>query len=133
MDQEKIAAIGYCFGGAVVMSMARMGMDLDGVVSYHGSLQGLAPINEGEVDARFMVFNGAADPFVSEEAKQTFKTEMDAANLQYQFIDYPGALHGFTNPGADEKGEAYDLPLKYDAVADQDSWQKTQAFFQEIF
>lgn len=133
VDQEKIAAIGYCFGGAVVMSMARMGMDLDGVVSYHGSLQGLAPINDGEVDARFMVFNGAADPFVSEEAKQTFKTEMDAANLQYEFIDYPGALHGFTNPGADEKGEAYDLPLKYDAVADQDSWQKTQAFFQEIF
>jgi dienelactone hydrolase len=133
VDQEKIAAIGYCFGGAVVLSMARMGMDLDGVVSYHGSLQGLAPINEGEVDARFMVFNGAADPFISEEAKQNFKVEMDSANLQYEFIDYPGALHGFTNPGADEKGEAYGLPLKYDAAADQDSWQKTQTFFQEIF
>lgn len=133
VDEEKIAAIGYCFGGAVVMSMARLGMDLDGVVSYHGSLQGLAPINAEEVDARFMVFNGAADPFVTEEAKEAFKTEMDAANLSYEFIDYPDALHGFTNPGADEKGEAYDLPLKYDAAADRDSWEKTQVFFQEIF
>jgi dienelactone hydrolase/carbon monoxide dehydrogenase subunit G len=132
VNQEKIAAIGYCFGGAVVMSMARLGLDLDGVVSYHGSLQGLAPI-AGEVDARIMVFNGAADPFVPEEAKQAFKAEMDAANLSYEFIDYPGALHGFTNSGADEKGEAYGLPLKYDAAADEDSWQKTQEFFREIF
>lgn len=133
VNQEKIAAIGYCFGGAVVMSMARLGLDLEGVVSYHGSLQGLAPINSGEVDARFLVFNGAADPMVPEDAKQTFKAEMDAANLPYEFIDYPGALHGFTNPGADEKGEAYGLPLKYDAAADEDSWQKTQDFFREIF
>lgn len=132
-DSEKIAAIGYCFGGAVVLSMARSGVDLDGVVSYHGSLAGLAPINQDQVKARFMVFNGAADPFVAEEAKQTFKAEMDAANLQYEFIDYPGALHGFTNPGADEKGEAYGLPLKYDPAADQDSWQKTQEFFRAIF
>lgn len=133
VDREKIAAIGYCFGGAVVLSMARMGLDLDGVVSYHGALQGLAPINPADVNARFMVFNGAADPFVPEEAKQTFKAEMDAANLKYEFIDYPGAVHGFTNPGADEKGEAYGLPLKYDAAADTDSWQKTQEFFNEIF
>lgn len=132
-DAEKIAAIGYCFGGAVAMSMARMGADLDGVVSYHGSLEGLAPINPGEVNAKFLVFNGAADPFVTEEAKQMFKTEMDAAKLPYEFIDYPGAQHSFTNPGADEKGEAYGLPLKYDPVADQDSWQKTQEFFQQIF
>lgn len=133
VDSEKIAAIGYCFGGAVVLSMGRLGLDLDGVVSYHGSLGGLAPINQDQVKARFMVFNGAADPFVPEEAKQAFKTEMDAANLQYEFIDYPGALHTFTNPEADEKGEAYGLPLKYDPAADQDSWQKTQEFFRAIF
>lgn len=133
VNQEKIAAIGYCFGGAVVMSMARLGLDLEGVVSYHGSLQGLAPISSEEVDTRFLVFNGAADPMVSEDAKQAFKAEMDAANLPYEFIDYPGAVHGFTNPGADEKGEAYGLPLKYDAAADEDSWQQTQAFFREIF
>ncbi|MCR6653777.1 MAG: dienelactone hydrolase family protein [Cellvibrionaceae bacterium] len=133
MDPEKIAAIGYCFGGAVVLSMARSGVDLDGVVSFHGALEGLAPINQDGVKARFMVFNGAADPFVSEEAKQTFKTEMDGAGLTYEFIDYPGAMHTFTNPEADEKAATYGLPLKYDAAADQDSWQKTQEFFREIF
>ncbi len=133
VNEDKIAAIGYCFGGAVVLSMARSGLDLKGVVSYHGALQGLAPIDEGEIDARFLVFNGAADPMVPEEAKQAFKAEMDAAGLPYEFIDYPGALHGFTNPTADEKGEAYGLPLKYDAAADQDSWQKTQDFFRAIF
>lgn len=133
VDPEKIAAIGYCFGGAVVLSMARSGVDLDGVVSFHGALEGLAPINQDGVKARFMVFNGAADPFVSEEAKQTFKTEMDGAGLTYEFIDYPGAMHTFTNPEADEKAATYGLPLKYDAAADQDSWQKTQEFFREIF
>jgi dienelactone hydrolase/carbon monoxide dehydrogenase subunit G len=133
VDEDKIAAIGYCFGGAVVLSMARQGIDLDGVVSYHGALEGLAPINADEVKARFIVFNGEADPFVTEEAKQNFKTEMDAAGLAYEFIDYPGAMHTFTNPEADEKAAAYGLPLKYDAVADQDSWQKTQEFFRAIF
>ena len=132
-DPEKTAAIGYCFGGGVVLSMGRLGADLDGVVSFHGSLGGLAPINSGEVEARFLVLNGADDPFVTPEAKQSFKAEMDAAQLPYDFVDYPGAVHAFTNPDADAKGEAYGLPMKYNPEADQDSWRRMQAFFQEIF
>lgn len=132
-DSQKVAAIGYCFGGAVIMSMARAGTDLKGVVSFHGALEGLAPIAEGQVKARFLVLNGADDPFISAAAKENFKSQMDAAQLNYEFVDYPGALHSFTNPGADEKGEAYGLPLKYDPAADADSWQRMQAFFKEIF
>lgn len=132
-DPEKLAAVGYCFGGAVSLSMARLGSDLDGVVSFHGALEGLAPVAEGGVNTRFLVLNGADDPFVTAEAKETFKAQMDAAQLKYEFIDYPGAVHAFTNPDADEKGEAYGLPLKYNAEADRDSWQRMQAFFKEIF
>ncbi len=133
VSSSKIAAIGYCFGGAVSLSMARSGADLAGVVSFHGALEGLAPINREAVKARFLVLNGAADPFVSAAAKDTFKAEMDAAQLKYEFIDYPGAVHAFTNSEADAIGEAYGLPLKYDAAADQDSWRRMQAFFREIF
>lgn len=131
-DDNKMAAIGYCFGGGVVLSMARAGVDLDGVVSFHGSLQNLAPIAQN-VSANFLVLNGAADPFVLEEQKQAFKTSMQAANLTYEFVDYPGVLHGFTNPDATAKGEQFSLPLKYDAAADQASWIKMQSFLKSIF
>lgn len=132
-DAEKTAAIGYCFGGAVVLSMARAGMDLDGVVSFHGSLGGLAPINEGEVEAEFLVLNGAADPMVSAEQKQAFQQEMQRADLEFEFVDYPDAQHAFTNPAATAKGEQYGLPLAYDAEADADSWNKMRDFLQRVF
>lgn len=132
-NPQKMAAIGYCYGGAVVLSMARAGVELKGVASFHGSLQGLSPIREGGVDTPFLIFNGADDPFVPAEQKVKFKAEMDAANIQYQFIDYPGAVHAFTNIGATAKGEEYGLPLRYDAGADVDSWKKMQAFFTQIF
>lgn len=132
-DATKMAAIGYCFGGAVVLSMARAGVDLDGVVSFHSSLGGLSPIHQGEVSAEFLVLNGADDPLVTDDQKATFKEEMKEAGLTYEFIDYPGVTHSFTNSEATEKGEAYGLPLKYDAAADEDSWLRMRAFLQDIF
>ncbi len=133
VDDDKIAAIGYCFGGGVVINMARMGTDIDGVVSYHGSLTTGNPAKAGDVKTRVLVFNGADDPLVTAEQIDAFKSEMDAAKADYRFVNYPGALHGFTNPGADKKGEEFGLPLAYDKNADQDSWSQTQAFFDEIF
>ncbi|MEM1110265.1 MAG: dienelactone hydrolase family protein [Pseudomonadota bacterium] len=130
---DQIAAIGYCFGGGVVINMARLGIDIDGVVSYHGSLATSSPAQPGDVAPRVLVFNGAADPLVTAEQIDAFKTEMDAAGADYEFVNYPGALHGFTNPGADEKGKTFGLPLAYDAAADEDSWTRTQAFFDAIF
>jgi dienelactone hydrolase len=130
---DKIAAIGYCFGGGVVINMARLGTEIDGVVSYHGSLASSEPAGPGDVKTRVLVFNGADDPLVTAEQIAAFKQEMDAAGADYEFINYPGALHGFTNPGADETGRTFDLPLAYDPEADRDSWERTQAFFDQIF
>lgn len=133
VDGERIAAIGYCFGGGVVLEMARRGVDLDAVASFHGSLGTSDPAEPGEVVARVAVFNGADDPFVKPEQIEAFKAEMDNAQVQYVFVNYPGAVHSFTNPGADANGEKFELPLKYDAEADKDSWAQMQQLFDEAF
>ena len=133
VDADSIAAIGYCFGGSIVLGMARMGTDIDGVVSYHGSVATKTPAKEGDIKTRILVFNGADDPFVKAEQIEAFKQEMKAAGADYRLVNYPGAVHSFTNPGADEMGKKFDLPLAYNEKADKDSWQQTQAFFKQIF
>ncbi len=133
VDPEANAAIGYCFGGGVVLDMARQGYDLDAVVSFHGSLGGSSRAEAGKVRARILVANGADDPFVSAEQIAGFKAEMDAAGADYTFINYPGARHSFTNPDADRFGERFGLPLAYDAAADADSWQAMQELFEASF
>ena len=133
VDSDKIAAIGYCFGGGIVLHMARQGADLDGVVSFHGSLGTKDPAEKGEVKAKVRVFNGADDPFVTKEQIEAFKKEMEAANVDYKFVNYEGAVHSFTNPGADEKGKQFDMPLAYDEKAAKDSWQSMLDFFEKIF
>ncbi len=132
VDGDRIAAIGYCFGGAVVLNMARAGAPLSGVVSFHGSLGPIAGPAE-RVDVPMLVLNGAADPMVTRESVEAFKAEMDAAGADYEFVDYPEALHGFTNPGATEVGERFGLPLAYDAEADAQSWQAMQDFLDRVF
>jgi dienelactone hydrolase len=133
VDKAKIAAIGYCFGGGVVLHMARAGLDLDGVVSFHGSLATENPAEPGTVKARVLVLNGAADTFVTEEQIEAFKKEMEQAGVDYLFINYPGVKHSFTNPDADQYGQRFDLPLAYDPEADRQSWQAMQDFLAEIF
>lgn len=127
-----IAAVGYCFGGAVVLSMARANKDIAGVVSFHGSLGGLAPIATG-ADVPALVLNGAADPFVTEEQIATFKQEMSAANIPFDFINYEGAKHSFTSKRADQAGKEFDMPLAYDKKADEASWLAMAGFLGEIF
>lgn len=133
VDDNKIAAIGYCFGGGIALQMARMGVDLDGVVSYHGSLGTETPAKKGDIKASIRVFNGADDPFVKPEQIEAFKKEMKNAGVDFKFENYPGAKHSFTNPGATAVGKKFNLPLEYNAAADRDSWQQTQAFFKAIF
>jgi len=132
-DATKTVAIGYCFGGAVVLHMARFGKDLDGVVSFHGNLATETPAKPGAVKAKVLVLHGAADPFVPEEQLTAFVKEMDAAGADYEIIEYPGVQHAFTNPGATEKGKKFNLPLKYDEKADQQSWAELQKFLNELF
>jgi dienelactone hydrolase len=133
VDAERIAAIGYCFGGGIVLEMARRGLDLDAVVSFHGSLGTGEPAQRGRVKGRVLVLNGGADPFVSDEQITAFKQEMTQAGVDYRFISYPGAKHAFTNPGADRFGERFGMPLAYHAEADSLSWAEMRRFLQQVF
>jgi dienelactone hydrolase len=133
VDPERVAAIGYCFGGGMVLHMARAGMDLDGVASFHGSLGTQSPAQPGSVKASVLVLNGAADPFVPPEQVQAFEQEMRAAGVDFTLVNYPGVKHSFTNPDADSFGKQFDMPLAYDAAADADSWEQLQAFLKKIF
>ena len=133
VQSNKIAAIGYCFGGGAVLHMARLGTDLAGVVSFHGSLSTKTPAKAGQVKARMLVLNGADDPFVTAEQIDALKQEMKVASAELQFVNYPGVKHSFTNPEADDYGKQFKMPLVYDAEADKDSWQRMQVFLGKVF
>jgi dienelactone hydrolase len=133
IDPSRIAAIGYCFGGGIVLNMARQGVDLKGVVSFHGNLSAVAPAQPGMVRAKILVLNGDADKFTTPEQIAAFKKEMEAAEVDYRFISYPGAMHSFTNPDADKLAKRFHMPIGYNAEADRKSWEEMQRFFKEIF
>ena len=133
VNPEQISAIGYCFGGGIVLAMARRGADLDLVASFHGSVATDKPVEKGQVKSRIAVFNGAADPMVTTAQIEAFKTEMDNAEVDYLLVNYPGVLHAFTNPGADAYAEKFGIPLKYDAAADADSWNQLSELLREVY
>lgn len=132
-DTDKTAAIGYCFGGGIVLEMARLGVDLDAVVSFHGSLGTTSPATKGSVSAKILVLNGEADPFVKPEQIAAFKTEMEQAGVAYKFINYPNARHAFTNPAATKLGRKFKIPIEYNKEADKASWREMKQFFQDVF
>jgi len=132
-QNDKMAAVGYCFGGGIVLAMARRGVKLQGVASFHGGLGLGAPVAKDKVKAQILVLNGEIDPFVKPEQIESFKKEMTQAGVKYEFINYPNAKHAFTNPGADEYGKKFSLPLAYNQKADKASWTKLQEFLKEIF
>jgi dienelactone hydrolase len=133
VDAAKIAAMGYCFGGAIVLHAARIGMPLRAVVSFHGSLGSFHKPVKGEVQARVLVCHGAADALVPQEDIENLALEMQDAEADYRFEAYPEALHGFSNPEADAKAASFGMPLGYDAAADQKSFASMQALFGEVF
>ena len=128
VDPQRLAAIGYCFGGATVLQLAYGGADVKGVVSFHGALP--FPPQGQSAKAKILIAHGNADPFLNEEHVRKFRQALDAANLDWQMVIYAGARHSFTNPGADAHGID---ALKYDRQADQRSWQQMQLFFEELF
>ncbi|MEI2737435.1 MAG: dienelactone hydrolase family protein [Chitinophagaceae bacterium] len=131
-DATKVAAIGYCFGGAQVINLAKMGEDLKGVVSFHGNLAVMSP-NKDLLKAQVLVCHGGADPFVPQTEVDLFKKQMDSVGAKYTFRVYEGATHAFTNPNATAMGEKFKMPIKYDAAADSASWKDMKDFFQQIF
>ena len=134
VDPARIGAVGYCFGGAVVINMARAGADLDGVVGFHASLGLNTPAPApGTVKAKVLVLNGADDPFVKKEQYATLKADMDAAKADYRVIEYPGAVHAFTNPEATALGKKFNLPLRYDAKVNKEAEGEASQFFTAVF
>lgn len=132
VDAGKIAAIGYCFGGGVVLHMARQAADLKAVVSFHGSLAPITPAKAGAVKAQILVFNGEDDKIITNEQVVAFKSEMSSIGAKFRYIGYPGVKHSFTNPDADIYAKKFNLPLAYDQKADQDSWKQTIDFFRTV-
>ena len=133
VDPGNIAAIGYCFGGGVVLNMARQGADLKAVASFHGSLAAVQPAAPGAIKAKIRVYNGADDKFTTPEAIEAFKKEMTDAKVDFKFINYAGAVHAFTNPDATKLGLKFKLPLAYNPKADKDSWADMTAFLKDVF
>lgn len=127
VDPKKINAIGYCFGGAVVITMAKEGYDLNSVVSFHGSLpEGI--FNPKKVKANILVINGEADPFITAKQIESFKKQMLGLPTEFNFVNLPGAKHAFTNPDATENGKKFKLPLEYSESADKKSWSLMKDF-----
>lgn len=133
VDTEKIAAIGYCFGGGIVLNMARQGVDLKGVASFHGNLTAVKPAEQSAVKAKIIVFHGADDKFITQEQIEAFKQEMKAAGADLRFIAYPAAVHSFTNPEADAYARKFNIPVAYNAEADKKSWAELKTFLIQIF
>ncbi|WP_409295315.1 dienelactone hydrolase family protein [Pseudomonas sp. KCJK8670] len=134
-NKHQLAAIGYCFGGKVVLDAARRGEKLDGVVSFHGPLATQTPAKPGVVRAKILVEHGAADSIVTEQQVTAFKEEMDRAGVSYEFVTIQGAKHGFTNPDADRMshGGHGGPDIGYNKAADESSWADMQAFFKKAF
>lgn len=132
VDAKKIGASGYCMGGAVVLNAARAGSDLAGVAAFHPSLGGYRTATS-PMKAKVLVLNGADDPFNKPDQIDSFKKDLAAAKADLKFIDYPGAVHAFTNPEATEKGQQYKIPLAYNAEADKKSKAEADKFFSSVF
>lgn len=129
-DYSKMAIIGYCFGGAQALNMARQSDDFKGVVSFHGNLETGVRAKNNKV--KYLIANGADDEFVSKEEIAAFKKEMDSAKINYTFIDYPSSLHSFTNPDATEIGKKFNLKIAYNKQADEKSWEDMKKFLAEV-
>jgi dienelactone hydrolase len=130
VNPQRIGAVGYCFGGAVVLNMARAGADLAAVAGFHASLGLNTPAPaQGAIKANILILNGADDPFVKREQYDVLKKDFDAAKASYRVIEYPGAVHAFTNPEATELGKKFNLPLRYDAKVDEEAEAEAAKFF----
>lgn len=134
-DPKKLAAIGYCFGGGIVLDAARQGAPLAGVVSFHGVLATKTPATPGSVKTKVLVEHGDLDSMITADQVAAFKTEMDKAGADYKFVSLKGAKHGFSNPDADRlsHGDHGGPDIGYNKAADESSWADMKAFFKKIF
>jgi dienelactone hydrolase len=131
-DPSKVAAIGYCFGGSVVLNSAKLGADLKGVVSFHGGLKGV-PARKDLLKASILVCHGEADKSVSMDDYHALKQSLDSIGAENTFRSYPGATHAFTNPASTSNGKKFGMPIEYNEKADKESWNEMKQFLTRIF
>jgi len=132
VDNNKISAIGFCFGGSVALSMANTGANLDAVAVFHSGL-GLPVMPNENLKAKLLIQNGAEDMMITDEQISTFKSQLDDVNANYEYIAYEGVKHSFTNKKADSLGKKYNLPLAYDKEAAEKSWEKMTLFLEKTY
>jgi dienelactone hydrolase len=131
VDTTNIAAIGYCFGGGVLLNTVRLGDDLKAVVSFHGSLIG-TPAVKDLLKTEILVCHGGADPFVPQKEVDQFKKQMDSIGARYTFKVYENSTHAFTNPDATANGKKFNIPIAYNPAADSASWKDMKEFFERV-
>ncbi len=132
VDPDKLAAIGYCFGGFVVLNAAKLGVPLKGVVSFHGGMGG-APVDKNLLTAKILICQGGADKAVPVPVTDAFVHQLDSIGAAYTYKIYPGATHAFTNPASTSNGIKFHMPIAYNAKADTASWNDMKAFLGSIF
>jgi dienelactone hydrolase len=130
VDADRLAAIGYCFGGTAVLELARSGADMRGVVSFHGGLDTPNPADAKKIRAKVLVLHGADDPHVPPSQVAAFEDEMRKGGVDWQMVIYGGAVHSFTNP---DSGSDPSKGVAYNEKADRRSWEAMKVFFAEIF
>jgi len=135
VDPKRVAAIGFCFGGSAAQALAYTGAPLAGVVSFHGGPVNAPASAAGSVKAKFLILNGADDPMVKPEARAALEKSLEDAKVDYESVDYAGAVHAFTNPDADRLAAAGGMKgmIGYNEPAARRSWKAMQVFFEEIF
>jgi dienelactone hydrolase len=133
VDPKRLGAIGYSMGSSVVLNMARQGEELAGVASVYGALATKTPAQPGVMKSRVLVLHVPGDPYARPEDVEAFKKEMAAARVNYRWVEYPGAKHGFANPDATGNGKKYNMPIAYDAATDRKSKAEMLKFFSGIF
>lgn len=131
LDETRLAAIGYCFGGALALELARSGADIAGVAGFHCALDALAPDEAQNIRGKILVCIGANDPLVNCEQRTAFEQEMRAADVDWRLHLYGGVVHSFTDPAADMMGNT--AVARYDAAADARSWTEMIDFFEDAF
>lgn len=132
VDAGQTGAIGYCFGGSVVLAMANSGADLDVVAAFHAGLN-LPVMPQEEISTRILILNGAEDPMITNEDVENLTGALEEVNADFRYVNYEGATHAYTNPAADSLGERFDLPLAYNAEIDSLSWLEMSEFFEQTF
>jgi dienelactone hydrolase len=142
VDTANIAAIGYCFGGSLLLNSVRLGdADLKGVVcfhgspigSFHGNPSGGTPLKKELLKSKILVCHGSDDSYVPQKDVDQFKKQMDSIGAAYTVKIYPGSTHAFTNPQATELGKKFNMPIAYNEAADTASWKDMLIFFKELF